>query len=292
MKYVNPFLFLQQTTGNFIDANDSQALAMAKKKLLAEVELSSTQTITFKEVQYTKNDILNIFESIQTPTSLSYHSVIANDPALLLFLQTGILKNNARFQKEATYKEPAFLTFIAPFYETVFTNLLLKCFQQQDTRVISDLLKNPILLNGEYKEKSYSRVFRYLNEKKSSLSGIHQQLQLHQPIDKVVLETLTGINMVCLLNYLPLEFQVFRDEYAIQMFDVSMALKRTDGYWAKLVLGNIRQLNSSSIVFPEEPVEPPVEYSNNSSSSDGGSVVGLIVAIIVIVIRIASCNSH
>lgn len=292
MKYVNPFLLLQQTTGSFVDAENNQALAMAKKQLLAEVELSNTQTITFNEMQYTKNDILNIFDGLQSPATLSFHSLIAHDPPLLLFLQTGALKNNARFQKAPLYKEAGFLAFISPYYETVFTDLLLKCFEQQDTRVISDLMKNPLLLNGAYKEKSFRRIFRYLNERKSRLSGMHQQLQLHQPVDNGRLEMLTGINMVCLLNYLPLEFQVFRDEYAVQMFDVACAIKQTDVYRSNLVMGNLRQLNSSAIIFPEEPIAAPAEYTTAASSNDTGSVIGLVVAIIVILIRIASCSTN
>ena len=73
MRYVSPF----QELGIEIDGNlDKENLNLAKKRLLAELDLSDSSTILRGSVEMTKNDIITQFDKLASVKNWDFHRLI------------------------------------------------------------------------------------------------------------------------------------------------------------------------------------------------------------------------
>jgi hypothetical protein len=98
----------------------------------------------------------------------AFRTLISNDPALSHFLETGFMHSNARFAKEAIYKDTAFLAFISPYFQPVYVEAIRAAFVLKDTNAMSDVAVNPILLDTGHRIQAFDQILVYLEEKKLS----------------------------------------------------------------------------------------------------------------------------
>lgn len=157
-----------------------------------------------------------------------FRTVISNDPALSHFLETGAVHSNARFAKEAIYRDPAFLAFISPYFQGVYFEAIRIAFDLKDTTRMSDIAVNPILLDDVHRRQAFDRILVYLEQRKAVLVSYHYKLQMHEPFNVLSLSEHTGIQTICNLNYLPIEFLEFRSTYASVIMKVINSLVNRD----------------------------------------------------------------
>lgn len=157
-----------------------------------------------------------------------FRTFISNDPALSHFLETGTLQNNARFAKEAIYRDPAFLAFISPYFQAVYYEAIRIAFDLKDTTRMSDIAVNPILLDDAHRRQAFDRIMVYLEQRKAVLVSYHYKLQMHEPFNIVSLSEHTCIQTISNLNYLPIEFLEFRSTYAELVMKVINSLVNRD----------------------------------------------------------------
>lgn len=175
-------------------------------------------------------------------TTQSLFSLIRRDVVLISFLETGTISKGERFLNDPRYNEPALLQIIAPHFEPVFTAAVITCLQMKDTKMMRDLMANPLLLDDCYQEKSYTAILQFLNERERQLMSVRHQLQLSQPIDAVALEETADIGYICLLNLLPDEFHSFRTEYCKEVIKTARILAKKHHRMALIMLSNILEL--------------------------------------------------
>lgn len=246
MKYLNPLTFLTKMNGGPVDLRDSAALSLLRKKMLAEVELSDDKLLKANGQLFSKNDLLQFFDQLQSSQELIYHQQIAADPALLHFLETGEMKG--KIADHVLYKDPSFLFFIAPYYEPLFTVAILNSLKNQDVRTMEYLFAGPLLLDGAYTTVSYQRVLRYLTVMDNELKAVVDELNNGGAYIWKYLVRFANPTLIRQLNTLPEEFNKWRSDYGISMINLALAVYMKDFKRGQQVLELVEQLHTTDYV--------------------------------------------
>ncbi|TWF35835.1 hypothetical protein FHW36_108191 [Chitinophaga polysaccharea] len=224
MKYLNPITWLEKMNGAALDMSDNAAVTLLRKKMLAELALSEGQVLQVAGEWLNKNDLLQLFDCVQSPAQFSYYQQIKADPVLTNFLETGRI--TALFIDTPLYKDEAFLAFIAPFYGPLFTTAVLDSIKQREVVTLQYLFANPLLLDAEYMKTSFDSIFHLLREQYQQVEQAKAILEKNNRYNwKTVLPYLDHIQ-VQLLNALPGNFQEFRSDYGILMINFALLLNR------------------------------------------------------------------
>ena len=257
MKYRNPLALLEKMNGAAIDATDPAAVSLLRKKILAELELTDDKVLVIDGEGFSKNDLLLFFDSLKNKTELHFHEEIKSDPGLSEFLATGMLAG--LFADNALYKDNSFLSFIAPFYEPLFTTAVLTSLQQQQVLTLQYLFLNPVLLDGERMKRCYDKIFRLLKEQRTKVERTRTVLakdhrDLSQEVDQYI-----GHTQVQLLNALPDAFHMQRSDYGIAVINLALELNvHGDRKKALEILVALQQL--SCISYVQEHIEKYIRY--------------------------------
>lgn len=225
MKYLNPFAFLEKMNGGPVSTEDAAAVSLLRKKMMAELELSAAKVLRVDTQWFSKNDLLHFFDELQSPARLHFYQQINNDTVLSGFLETGKLAG--LFTDNPVYNTPSFLTFIAPFYEPLFTAAVVNSLRQQQASVLQQLYANPLLMDGEHQNRSYDKIFRALQEPYKILEDAEARRRLNPNSRWREAAPYAGLQQVRVLNALPDIFQQFRNDYGILMINFALALDGT-----------------------------------------------------------------
>jgi hypothetical protein len=250
MKYVNPVSFLEAVHGGPVDTENAAALSLLRKKMLAELELSDDKQFKVNQWTFNKHQLLQFFDQLTTGNELHYHAQIAADPVLLHFLETGEI--TGRFADSPFYNENAFLKFISPYYEPLFTNAVLDSLKQRELQHTTDLFANPWLLDGEHTTTCYRRIFRYTQVLEEHLKTIIGKLRNGAFIRWQELSGWANITFVQQLNILPRGFHEFRSEYGICLINLGLAIYRKDFKNGLATLELVGKLNTTAYVQEEK----------------------------------------
>lgn len=249
MKYVNPLSFLEAVHGGPVDTGNSAALSLLRKKMLAELELSDDKQLKVNDWVFNKHQLLQFFDQLSAGNELRYHAQIAADPVLLHFLETGDI--TGRFANNPLYEEHAFLKFISPYYEPLFTNAVLDSLKHQRLQNTVDLFANPSLLDGEHTTTSYGRIFRYLRVLEEQLKIAIAKLRSGEEIPMRELWGFATITLVKQLNQLPNVFHEWRSDYGICIINLGLAIYRNNFTVGIATLGLVEKLQTSEYVQEE-----------------------------------------
>ncbi|MEZ2440874.1 hypothetical protein AB6805_04090 [Chitinophaga sp. RCC_12] len=249
MKYVNPLSFLEAVHGGPVDTGNSAVLSLLRKKMLAELDLSDDKQLKVNDWVFNKHQLLQFFDQLSLGNELRYHAQIAADPVLLHFLETGDI--TGRFADNPLYEENAFLKFISPYYEPLFTNAVLDSLKHQELQNTSHLFANPWLLDGEHTTTSYRRIFRYTQVLEEHLKIIIGKLRNGVFIRWKELSVWANITLVQQLNILPRGFHEFRSDYGIGLINVGLAIYQKDFQNGMAILDLVEKLQTTEYVQEE-----------------------------------------
>jgi hypothetical protein len=223
MRYISPIRHLNIDTKQ-VDATGNMPksiLNLAKKRLLAEIDLSPKQTIGQGQTEMTKNDVLKWFDQLAVSGELGFHILIAQDSVLLTFLEQQELAAGAHFKADL-YKDSKFIAFVSPYYQTSFNKVLMDAIEKQKEPVVNTLLHyNPILMTGYQSEAAWLKINRYLNDQLVVLQDIIKQNHYDKKYSYIQSKRFYEIHFLLILNHLPDSFQKFRDDYCIALINLS-----------------------------------------------------------------------
>jgi hypothetical protein len=262
MKYINPLSLLSELSDDSDVLTDRRQLSLQKKKLLAEIELSERNTLVASGVELNKNDVLNLFDKLADTNALQFHQAIAADTTLLHFLTEGFFNGDELFNDNKLYHDALFIDFISPYYEEVFTNAVLKAFYDVDTWTMQTLWANPMLMDGDHREKSYRRLNRYLYEQKNKLLLLKQQSVDERKASRFEFERYFNGDLVAMLNKLPTEFHEFVDDYALDLINTGVELQNIEPRLAVEILHNVRLLHCDDYIQQQNEERYKVMYYN------------------------------
>jgi hypothetical protein len=294
MLYTSPFDILSLPSAE-LQQLDKKMLQLKKKQLLAELQLQSSDVITLSGKEFTKNDIVLLFEQLEQDDALAMHAAIAADPALLQFLQTGKINPGQKFNYNPLYQEPDFIAFVSPFYKETFNRHILKALASNDYARIEGVFGNPVLLTGEDYDQCFGKLHGYLEEKLHGLLQLKERLAANRRTDLSSLHDYYIYDWVKTLNNLPDAFAGFREDYAIELYNLAVDLwngKRRDE--ARALLYGIESIDATPHVkkLIADLLQQTSRLQEPASGGSGGSnMVWIVISLLIMLIRVGvTCN--
>jgi hypothetical protein len=298
MLYTSPFEILD-LPGTELQQMDRKVLLLKKKQLLAELELQNGSSIVVKDKEFTKNDILSLFEQIEDGGAVEYHAAVAADPMLLSFLQKGILKPGQKFSYNELYQDAGFIEFISPFYKAAFNQFVLKAVAASNYDTTGAVFSNPVLLNGTDYDECLGKLHGYLEEKLHGFTILKNSFAANKYTDISSLHSYYIYDWVLTLNSLPDAFSGYREDYAVELYNFVVDLwngKKRDEATAMLygiqnikTEGNVKKLIADLL----DKVSAAQQPADNGGGVNGGRVVWAIISIVLVLLRVAStCNRN
>ncbi|MEO7311707.1 MAG: hypothetical protein ABIX01_14985 [Chitinophagaceae bacterium] len=222
--YISPLLMLNLDGKTSFDKKD---LLLAKKKMLAELELSGGTTIDFKGKAFSKNDIVVFFDQLHQTEELAFHQAVAADTTLLHFLEGRGLLLLHRFAQQPLYLQAAFIEWISPWFAFAFSKAAKECFKKSDTEGWNYLMSLPLMMDLRHQEKCWMVLDSAMQENIEQLKELHDsgkaKLSARDEVQRI--EKLCDYRLVNMMVQLPENrFASQRDEYAFDMMQVLIDL--------------------------------------------------------------------
>ena len=248
-QYISPF----KTIG--LDASqsiDKQAIALIKKKYLAEVELSPSQTIKIGDAEMTKNDVLNLFEKWNKIEDWDFHVAIANDAALLDFLTLGAYENTSkRFQGDyaSLINTDGFVSKVSPFFSKSYQDSVILSLRYWDYKGMKHFFDEAPMGMMSYLEhrQANQAIEQYLSRMQSKVELLSEMVKQGKQLAISDFSTYCEPRFLKTLNELPSEdFEDEVNNIAIVLYNLSAALWNSNQReLAKIIVNNIFILNCS-----------------------------------------------
>lgn len=221
MHYINPYELLEINTDNLPDV-DSSTINKAKRKLLAEIELSDSNTIIHGGVELNKGDCLKAIDDLDNRDKKEFHFFIYQHKHLRRFLTKGKLSFFENYQAESIYKLPEFLEFISQYFTEQYDKILLENYKQWNIEAVSKILSVKPITNEAYYERCYKSTYAFVKEIDNEINDITKSItdskspfisMKFSGLDKALIEKVN----VPLLNLLPTYFQSLRNQLALSI---------------------------------------------------------------------------
>ncbi len=221
MQYISPFIALNITD---FDTFDKSNLTLAKKKLLAELELSPTNTVLVSGQEMSKNDVIKWFDNFPNSSELAFHRDIAKDKTLLSFLENGVLDANTRFLETPVYHDEAFIEFISPYFSSSYKKKILEAIKKMDISLMDNLVnKLPLLMTEFDEEESNLVIENWVEAKIDAIIDLNNQIDDGVRLIEKEIKEFYSLETMQWLNILPESFIHLRDRYAIALYNLSLS---------------------------------------------------------------------
>lgn len=149
--YINPIELLNLDT-DILSGVDSSTIRKAKKTLLAEIELSDTDTVIHNGIELTKSDCLRVIDDLDNKDKKDFHLFIYQNTDLNIFLTTGDLTFFKTYKTESIYKLPEFIDFISPYFSVQYAMGLSRNFKTNDFNNVKAILSIKPIVNESHFE--------------------------------------------------------------------------------------------------------------------------------------------
>ncbi len=290
--YLSPLHFLPE--GTALNDVSTKELLLAKKKLLAEIELSSDKTIILNKTVCTRNDVLNLFDQLlDDEEALNYHFAIFQDKVLLEFLENRFVAILPVSIASNLKNDEGFINFISPYFEKVYTPLLIQCIKRLRLAEINILAANSCLMNYADRDKNYKAIDVLLNKYIEHIAIHTQKIKadrdLAVPKSFIVseFEHYYDNSLITILNLLPEQFNNVRSEYCRALMYLAIALHFFDTKLRVRIIKNVQNLRCSNSMRQTVQEIHDMLSKNDSPKSGPGRLFLYIIAAIAIMKIIA-----
>jgi hypothetical protein len=298
MRYVSPF----QELGIEADGNlDKSDLNLAKKRLLAELDLSSKSTIMRGSVEMTKDDIIKQFDKLSAIQNWDFHRLVLADKSLLGFVQDRQWHAKNYLKTEAKYDDVDFIEFISPYFAFSYKTLVIKYLTAADVYNLRTIFNiSPPLLTEADRDDVWYSVESFLEVWKIDLDDISENVEQGEDYTDKTLLAYHGKSFIDCLNLLPEDFRYFRDDYALSLYNLSAnSWNKNKHYRAAQLVKNARNLDISedTAAMIDERIawfDAELKRINSSDDSDSSwdiaTTVRVLLFIIFVLARIGACH--
>lgn len=226
--YINPYKLLGIEAENFSEV-DNTVINKAKRKLIAEIELSDTNTISHFGADLNKADCIKVIDELDNKNKREFHLFIIQNKPLYNFLTSRDLTFFTQFKYESIYRDNEFLDFISPFFSERYDQALFINFKKNSTHNLKVILAVKPITNFEYSEKCYKKTYSYLKEIYNEFEKINKDIEnnkskfIKQNFEGLLRSISDKVN-VTQLNSLPSYFQTIINQIAHSIRDIEVKL--------------------------------------------------------------------
>lgn len=214
MQYSSPFHhFPQESIATLAD--NPQQLRLIRKRLLAEIELSNTQSIWVNGRELTKFDVINLFDSLQNEKNLELHLAIFMEKDLLDFLEKGRTPSAFSFTHNPKLADEGNIRFISPYYKETAFELLSKAFVKKSAIPFSVFFSGTHLMTEQDTFDLYALLDKKLKLIHHTLKRLENKIEEgKEGITAADMENLALDKIVAILNTLPDDFAELKENIA------------------------------------------------------------------------------
>ena len=228
MRYLNPFDLLKI---ELIPALNKYASHFEKMKrgVITEIERSDDDTISIKNIEYSKSDCIRAFSELEDADRLYFYYVLKKYKGLNDFLNDGDFNIFFTFKHEPIYGMKTFIDFIGPYYVYIYNNLHLDALENEDIKTLRKLNSIPLLVNENQTDHIYHGSHKFIQDKIRWIDNICKELENEisyynkSNIFELFPKIKEFIGNEC-INLLPAYFQSCRNELAYSIRNLSIII--------------------------------------------------------------------
>lgn len=297
MQYLSPSSILGDSITTPID---KKALQLGRKKLLAELELSASDSLSINGIELTKGDIIDYFEALQGDHIIDYHNAIEQDKVLRTFLESHTIEEGLCFNDDPLYDAPHFIQWISPYFFTAFVNATDLSFKTTDSGQFRTLLSNKKLMTDYDLEQVWVSITKTLTNNIALLEYYRDKGEKGKFDDQTYGSAahLMSYGYIMLIGELPeYRFGEVRNKYAFVMEQAAICTfnKRTNHrIEAEAWVENAQRL-ATSPDLQHELTEKLKEMRRISGSTEKKSnfwgIARFAWLLIFVLAKLVTCNS-
>jgi tetratricopeptide (TPR) repeat protein len=223
MNFINPFELLDITEA------DAAVIKKAKKRKLAEFDLSDDGIIEFGNQKVTKSDFIRVTDELDNKDKAEFYLFVKNNPNLNNFLTIGDTSFFTKFRQESIYNDADFISFVSSYFAEQYNKVLLEVFQSDNLLLLKKIVANPPLVNSKDTDKAYRGLSQYLKNIEVELHDIRTEIDNEESyydedsVDELDADLREKANNDA-INILPNYFQSQRNEIAQKIRNISVAV--------------------------------------------------------------------
>ena len=223
MNFVNPFELLD------VAEADAASIKKAKRRKLAEFDLSDDGMIEVGNQKVTKSDFIRVTDELDSNDKAEFYLFIKNNPRLNAFLTNGDTSFFTNYRQESIYSDADFVNFISPYFAQQYNKVLLEAYQNDNIPLLKKIAANPPLVNNRDTEKAHKGLSQFLKNIEEELHEIRTEIDNEESYydEDTVGELNTDLREKAnkdLINILPTYFQAQRNEIAQKVRNISVAV--------------------------------------------------------------------
>lgn len=303
MPYVSPIKLLSGYQLPVEPKLDKDTLRIARQALLAEIDLSSNQSVELGGKLMTRNDVLQLFDAIQGNDQLRYHEAIHADAALLDFFTEGKIPVRP-VSNNPIYQEPGFVEFIAPFYPEMFFKAFQEVANRPSFERINGLFALPAAWNGGTARRETEKLVKgFLLRLLNRLEQIVEPQKGKKGINirKNTIDVFYNHSLIDLLNKLPESYTEIRTNYGVVLLELAYILWNNKNRQESNVVARRAEMLKGSYDLEYQvkhywsQCSPSQAYAETSSDGSGVSPWSIIIGIFFIIrliIAVSQCESR
>lgn len=223
MNFVNPFELLD------VAEADAASIKKAKRRKLAEFDLSDDGMIEVGNQKVTKSDFIRVTDELDSNDKAEFYLFVKNNPRLNAFLTNGDTSFFTNYRQESIYTDADFVNFISPYFTQQYNKVLLEAYQSVNIPLLKRIVANPPLVNSQDTEKAFKGLSQLLKSIEEELHEIRTEIDNEESyydedtIDELDADLREKANNDA-INILPSYFQAQRNEIAQKVRNISVAV--------------------------------------------------------------------
>lgn len=176
MHYINPIEILELNGRDAISIDNSE-IKKAKKRLIADIELSEDGQYNYKGQSITKSDCERAILDLENDEKKEFYSYLTNNKALNDYLASGDERIFRQFHQDSIFKLPEFVNFISPYFTSRFERSLIQAFNSQDEELLGLILRTQVLISKSDINNAFRAVSKELENRIKEIDKIKNEIK-------------------------------------------------------------------------------------------------------------------
>ena len=245
MQFINPIELLD------IEDYDPNIIKKAKKRKLAEIELSDDGFLLFENKKIHRNECIKLIDELDDPRRCVYYDFLKKEILLSCFLKNGDFRFFEQNEIAKEYLKTDFLRFISPYLTEKHDTILYEAVKTDDIYRIKLLSRYsiPILENSEANIKTTKLLNNILEDLKKINNEIKEEYHNKNEVSKSIKKTINLVKYKT-INVLSNYYSKIRNEIANHLINIAIELwnKSFDAKPSLYLLEYTKKIKTNGII--------------------------------------------